>query len=180
MIDPATRKKIADFDLKGHPEGFQIADTRTQVFVNVPDLHQIQIVDLMSGVVRSLPTDPLRANFPMAIDREAHRVLIVFRSPPTLVALSSPDEKIVAKQETCGDADDVFVDAKRHRVYVACGAGQVDVFEERAASYQRIGHVGTAPGARTALFVPEMDRLFVAVRAAAQEPAAVWVFRPVP
>jgi hypothetical protein len=180
MIDPKTRTKIADFALKGHPEGFQVDDARTLVFVNVPDFQQIAIVDLMSGVARSLPTDALRANFPMAIDREAHHVLIVFRSPPTLVALSSPDEKIVAKQETCDDADDVFVDAKRHRVYVACGAGQVDVFEERAGSYQQIGHVGTAPGARTALFVPELDRLFVAVRAAGQEPAAIWVFRPVP
>jgi hypothetical protein len=93
MIDPATRKKIADFPLKGHPEGFQIDDARTQVFVNVPDFQQIAIVDLMSGVVRSLPTDALRSNFPMAIDREAHRVLIVFRSPPMLVALSSPDER---------------------------------------------------------------------------------------
>ena len=40
----------------------------------------------------------------------------------------------------------MFVDAKRHRVYAICGAGLVDVFEERAGSYQRIGHVGTAPG----------------------------------
>ena len=80
----------------------------------------------------------------------------------------------------CGDADDVFVDPKRHRVYVSCGAGAVDVFEERADSYQRIGHVGTAPGARTSLFVPDIDRLFVAVRAADREPAAIWVFRPTP
>jgi len=28
--------------------------------------------------------------------------------------------------------------------------------------------------------VPEMDRLFVAVRAAGPEPAAIWVYRPQP
>jgi len=36
------------------------------------------------------------------------------------------------------------------------------------------------PGARTSLFAPELDRLFVAVRAQSNEPAAIWLFRPVP
>jgi hypothetical protein len=49
------------------------------------------MVDLRSGAARSLPTDGLRANFPMAIDRDAHRVLVAFRSPPSLVALASSD-----------------------------------------------------------------------------------------
>jgi len=85
---------------------------------------------------------------------------------------------VLADLETCGDADDVFVDPKRHRVYVICGAGVVDVFEDKDGRYQRAGQVPTSPGARTGLFAPELDRLFVAVRAAGQEPAAIWVLRP--
>ena len=127
-----------------------------------------------------LPTQGHRANFPMAIDREAYRVLVVFRSPARFLVLSANDGAVVSDLATCGDADDVFVDAKRHRVYVICGAGSVDVFEQRAGSYQPTAHIGTAPGARTGLFVPELDRLFVAVRAAGQEPPAIWVFRPMP
>ena len=114
----------------------------------------------------------------MAIDGEAHRVLVVFRSPPTLMAFSSQDGHVVAKVDTCGDADDVFVDRKRRRVYVSCGAGVVDVLESDEQGYRRLAHVPTIPGARTSLFVPELDRLFVAVRAASNEPAAIWVFRP--
>jgi hypothetical protein len=34
--------------------------------------------------------------------------------------------------------------------------------------------------ARTALFVPEIDKLVLAVRATALTPASVWVFSPVP
>ena len=63
----------------------------------------------------------------------SQRVLVVFRSPPTLVALSTEDGHVVAELDTCGDADDVFVDAKRHRVYVSCGEGMVDVFEQAEA-----------------------------------------------
>ena len=45
------------------------------------------------------------------------------------MALSSQDGRVVAKIATCGDADDVFVHPRRHRVYVSCGEGVVDVLE---------------------------------------------------
>ena len=178
VIDPVSLSKIADIHLKAHPEGFQIDETGTQVFVNVPDRREISVVDLAAGSTTSLPTQGAGSNFPMAIDGEEHQVLVVFRSPPTLMALSSQDGHVVAKAETCGDADDVFVDRKRHRVYVSCGEGLVDVPEPDEQGYRRLALVPTVPGARTSLFEPELDRLFVAVRAASNEPAAIWVFRP--
>ena len=91
VIDPATRTKAADIRLKGHPEGFQIDETGTRVFVNVPDARDIEIADLASEANRSLPMHGAGSNFPMAIDGDGHRVLVVFRSPPTLMALSSQD-----------------------------------------------------------------------------------------
>jgi DNA-binding beta-propeller fold protein YncE len=178
VIDPVSLSKIADIRLKAHPEGFQIDETRTQVFVNVPDAREIVAVDLAGGSTQSLPTQGAGSNFPMAIDGDAHRFLVVFRSPPTLMALSSQDGHVVAKIETCGDADDVFVDRKHRRVYVSCGEGVVDVFESGEGGYRRLARVPTAAGARTSLFVPELDRLFVAVRAGSNEPASIWVFRP--
>lgn len=93
------------------------------------------------------------------------------------MALSSQDGHVVAQTSTCGDADDVFVDAERRHVYVSCGEGAADVFVAEEAGYRRLARVPTATGARTSLFVPEFDRLFVAVRAGSNEPAAIWVFR---
>jgi DNA-binding beta-propeller fold protein YncE len=178
LIDPISLSKTGDIRLKAHPEGFQIDETGAQVFVNVPDAREIVMADLTAGSTRSLPTQGAGSNFPMAIDGEAHQVLVVFRSPPTLIALSSQDGRIAAKAETCGDADDVFVDRKRRRVYVSCGEGAVDVLEAGEAGYRRLARVPTVSGARTSLFVPELDRVFVAVRAGSNEPAAIWVFRP--
>ncbi len=54
VIDPATRTKAADIRLKGHPESFQIDETRTKVFVNVPDARDIEVADLASDTNRSL------------------------------------------------------------------------------------------------------------------------------
>ena len=110
VIDPGNLSKSADIRLKAHPEGFQIDETGTEVFVNVPDAHEVAVADLAVGSTRSLPTQGAGSNFPMAIDGEAHRVLIVFRSPARLMALSNQDGHVAAQAETCGDADDVFVD----------------------------------------------------------------------
>jgi DNA-binding beta-propeller fold protein YncE len=178
VIDPINLSKTADIRLKAHPEGFQIDETGTEVFVNVPGAREIVVADLAAGSTQLLPTQGAGSNFPMAIDGEAHRALVVFRSPPSLMALSSQDGHVAARIETCGDADDVFVDRKRRRVYVSCGEGVVDVLEPSEAGYRRLARVPTVPGARTSLFVPELDRLFVAVRATSHEPAAIWVFRP--
>ena len=56
--------------------------------------------------------------------------------------------------------------------------GYIDVFEEHEGAEQRIARIETAPGARTSFFSPDVDKLFLAVRAAADEPAAIWIFRP--
>jgi DNA-binding beta-propeller fold protein YncE len=116
LIDTATRTKAGDIRLKGHPESFRIDETGNRVFVNVPDAREIVVVNLAAGDNQTLPVQGMRPNFPMAIDRDMHQVIVVFRSPPTLVALSSQYEHVVTKAATCGDADDVFVDAKRRRV----------------------------------------------------------------
>jgi hypothetical protein len=46
--------------------------------------------------------------------------------------------------------------------------------------YGRLARVPTVSGARTSLFVPELDQHLVAVRAGSNEPAAIWVFLPAP
>ena len=119
-------------------------------------------------------------NFPMAVDADAQQVLVVFRSPPGLDVLSIRQGAAVASVEACGDADDIFVDTRRHRVYVSCGEGFLDVFDTQSDGYRRIAHMPTASGARTSFFIPELDRLLLAVPAAQGQPAEIWVFRPVP
>ena len=180
ILDPQTRSKVGDIPLKAHPESFQIDPDSGRIFVNVPGARAVAVVDRSSEKqVTTWPMDQ-GGNFAMTIDRARGQILLVFRSASRLAAFAMSDGKPVATIETCGDVDDLFLDAKRNRIYVSCGAGFVDVFEAPGSAYQRIAHVPTVGGARTSLFVPEIDRLFVAVRAKAAEPAAIWVFRPVP
>jgi len=180
VIDPATNRKVADISLQAHPESFQLARSDRRIFVNVPKAREIAIVDrFASKQTASWPVDN-GSNFPMALDESSGRVFVAFRNPPQLSVFSARDGSPIATVGACGDTDDLFFDAKRQRVYLSCGDGYLDVFEAQGDAYRRSAHIPTISGARTALFVPELDRLFVAARANPGEPAALWVFRPVP
>jgi YVTN family beta-propeller protein len=181
IIDPATRSKVGDIRLKAHPEGFQIDHGTGQIFVNVPDAHGIAVVDRTSGKqTGKWPIPDHGANFPMALDPERRQVLVIFRAPAELGVFSMIGGRLIATAEACGDADDLFVDTKRAWVYVSCGAGFLDVLESKGTTYRRTARIPTVSGARTSLFVPELDRLMVAARTSAAELAAIWVFRPIP
>jgi hypothetical protein len=179
VIDPDGHRKLTDITLKAHPESFRLASSGSQVFVNVPEAGEIAVLDRVSNKqVAAWKTGELRANFPLALDGDL--LLSVFRHPARLAVFRVADGQRLQAAETCGDSDDLFVDAKRHRVYVTCGEGAIDVFAREGDAYRAAGRLLTSPGARTSLFVPELDRLYVAVRASGATPAAIWVIRPEP
>jgi DNA-binding beta-propeller fold protein YncE len=179
VIDTVSQTKVADIPLKAHPESFQLDPAGQHIFVNVPDSHEIAVVERTSNKqVATWGTDPLRANFPMAVDATHRRIIAVFRHPTTVAAFSMQDGRSLTTADTCKDADDVFLDAKRSRIYVSCGEGFVDVLASRDFGFVSLGRTPTAAGARTAFFASDIDRLLVAVRAAGATPASIWVFHP--
>jgi hypothetical protein len=183
VIEPTKASVVHRIPLQAHPEGFQLDPDNRRAYVNVPDARQIAVVDLDVGrQTASWPVPDLHANFPMALDRARATLAAVFRSPPRLIMFDVKTGKPVSTLVSCGDADDVFFDARRRRVYVSCGNGHVDTWQQEAAGYRRLRQLTTASGARTSLFVPDLDRLFVAARAGffgLGSDAAILVLRPV-
>jgi YVTN family beta-propeller protein len=181
IIDLSQRRKIAEFAVPAHPESFQLDQATGRLYVNVPKASAIIVVDsLGKAPPMTWPMRGLGGNFPMALDEDSGRLFIGFRAPARLGVFSAEGGRSVASVDLCGDTDDVFVDAKRHRAYVSCGQGYIDVFDTGDPGYRRVARISTAPGARTAYFMPASDRYFLAVRATFTEPAAIWVFRAQP
>ena len=181
IVDAGTWKRIGNVALDGHPESFQLDADGKRAYVNVPGAREVAVVDLETAkVTGTWKLDEAQQNYPMAFvptDSTAPALLLVgCRSPAKLVARSLPDGGRVAALELSGDVDDVFWDARRRRVYCACGAGSVDVFERAESGFRTLAKVATASGARTALFVPERDQLFVAVPHREGQRAEVRVF----
>jgi YVTN family beta-propeller protein len=182
VIDPAKAAVASRIPLPAHPEGFQLDPDSRRAFVNVPDAREIAVIDTQAGrQVASWRLPDLRGNFPMAFDTSQATVTVVSREPARLATFDANTGKPISTVITCGDADDVFLDTKRHRVHVSCGDGSVDTWQQEGYTYRRLNILRTASGARTSLFVPDLDRLFVAARAGflgLGADAAILVLRP--
>src|SRR5262245_17756978 len=178
IIDAPTGRKISDIELSAHPESFQLDKRTNWIYANDPSGEAVLVIDRSIGKRVATWKTGNGSNFPMALDEASDTVLVVFRNPARLAAFSALTGAIVTSIDACRDADDMFVDARRKRLYVSCGQGVVDVFSTADGAYKHLEAVETSEGARTSLYVPEIDRLFVAARATAQAPAAIHVYRP--
>jgi YVTN family beta-propeller protein len=165
VIDARTRKKVGDVRLDAHPESFQLEREGPRIFVNVPERGHVAVVDREKGaVVARWPVKDARANFPMAVDEGNGRLFIGCREPARVLVMDTRSGRVVRTVACAGDADDLFYDGARRRVYVSGGAGEVSVIGQRSADeYELVGAVKTAAGARTSYFVAETGRLYLAV-----------------
>lgn len=183
VIDPAGGAVAMRVPLPVHPEGFQLDPARRMAAVNLPDARRIAVIDMAAGRATGewrLPAG-VGANFPMALDPSHSQAAVVFRRPARLVLFNTETGKQEGVFTSCGDADDVFYDPKRDRIYVSCGEGRVDAWQQDGASVRALASLRTSPGARTSLFVPELDRLYVAAPAGVlggRRNAAILVLRP--
>ena len=109
----------------------------------------------------------------MAIRQDGTELLVGFRRPALLAIVDTLNGNLRAVTPSCGDADDILVDEKRSRAYVSCGQGFHRCFELDDASASRIDHILSTAGARTALDDPELDRVFLAVKATSGTSAAI-------
>jgi DNA-binding beta-propeller fold protein YncE len=172
--------KVADIKLDAHPESFRLEEAGPRIFVNLPDSEKIAVLDRdKKSVIATWKTGSARANFPMALDEADHRLFVVTRRPAQLLVLDTSTGNIIQTLPAVGDCDDVFYDSRRKRIYASGGEGAISVFQQESADrYSEIVRVKTVKGARTSLFSPELDRLFLAVRRQGSQPAAIQVFIP--
>ncbi len=177
-IDPATETHVGK-DLKtggGHPESFQLEKKGSRIFVNVPaDADSVEVLDRKDGKLTKWSLNGAKANFPMALDEDNHRLFVVTRRPPLLIVLDTDTGKEVARLPTVAASDDLYYDAERKRIYVIGGEGFIRVYQQNDANrYQVKADIPTTVGTRTGVFFG--NNLYVGVPAAGSEPAQLWAY----
>jgi len=166
VLDPATLAIVERIALPGHPEAFELAEHGPQIFVNVPDVGRVVVVDRNTATTSMEWTiDPEAANFPMALDEGAHRLYIGTRHPAKVLVFNTTTGHRVAHAPLCGDVDDLFLDAARARLWAVCGEGMVVELATSDLGGEPARRTPTASGARTGLYVPSTNTLFVAAPA---------------
>jgi DNA-binding beta-propeller fold protein YncE len=177
-MDVASNKRLTNIYIDGHPESFQLEKGGTRIFANVPDAREIEVVDRKQGTILAKWVVPgAEKNFPMALDEANHRIFVGCRKPAKVLVMDMETGKVVAEFDCPGDSDDLFFDPVRKRLYVAGGEGFIEAFEQKGANeYHSLGKIQTAAGARTALFVPDLNRMYLAVPHKGNQGAEVRVY----
>jgi putative intracellular protease/amidase len=99
----------------------------------------------------------------VAYDPAQHRLYVVTRTPGMVVVMNSDDGSVIRTQPAPLRADEVQYDDAAHRLYVPGGEGWMGIYDTSDPNgLKLVEKVTTAPGAKTALLIPSMHRLFLA------------------
>jgi DNA-binding beta-propeller fold protein YncE len=83
-IDAMTNKRLDEvYNLGGEPESFQLEKSGPNIYVNVPELKQIVVINRTTKQLTRWPVTAAQ-NFPMALDETNHRLFVGTREPATL------------------------------------------------------------------------------------------------
>ena len=170
VVDTASGKKLADITLPTNRlESMAIEKSSQRLFVNMTGINSIGVVDREKrALVATWPVTAGKDNVPLQYDETTHRLFTATRKPSKLVVVNADNGKEVMNLDVADYVDDLAYDAAHHRLYVpgGGGSGAVSVVEQRGADqYEVIATVPTKPGAKTARYVPELNRYYVGVPA---------------
>jgi DNA-binding beta-propeller fold protein YncE len=181
VLDALTGDRLGDIPLRAHPESFQLQTAGPRVFVNVPAVGEVAIIDRIKGSeVGRWKIDGFTANYPMALDELGHRLFVGCRHPAAVLVFDDRSGRRLAAVPIEGDSDDLFYDAATGRLLASCGSGFIEVLEMgKSGQFTRTAKVPTAVGARTALFLPTLRRLYLAVPHRGSQRAEIRVFEVV-
>lgn len=174
-IDPWTGKVLRQLKFDSdHVEALQAEQHGGRMFINVADKNEVDVIDKKSlKVIGHWPIDGAKVNLAMALDEPDHRLFVVTRKPTRMFALDTGSGKTVAALDVPDINDGVYFDALRKRIYVPGAVGQIGVYQELDPDhYREIARVPSAPGAKSELFDPKLNELFVAVSPQYNKPPA--------
>jgi len=169
---------VANVPAAAHPEGLAIDPRNGRVFANIADAGEVAVIDAAAKTISAhWKLTTAADNVPMAFDSEHQLLFVACRTPGTVIALDAATGKEISSQPAAGSADDLFYDPALRRVYVISGAGEVDAYQvDKAKNLHPLDLLHTAPGAKTALFVPARNLLYVAAPGAGDHPAEIRVY----
>jgi YVTN family beta-propeller protein len=181
-IDEINNKRLDEvYKLGASPESFQLETSGPNIYVNLPDLKQIAVINRSTKAISRWPLSAVEHNFPMALDEANHRLFVGTHVPPRLAVFDTISGRMIAALPSVQDSDDLYYDSGRKRIYMVGGEGFVSVFQQNNPDhYQLLAKVPTGIGARTAGYFGKgrkgFDRLYVVVPARAGQGAEVLIY----
>jgi len=166
IIDTRTFNQVGEVAaLPGNSnEGMVIDRAGKKLYLNLTGTDEVGVIDLHTRQLTArwpLPPDAHLAHA-IALDEPNHRLFTATRKPSQFIVFDLDSGKVVTALPCVGMNSDMSLDVAHRRIYVT-GSETASVFEQHDADhYQHIAEVPTAYRAKSSIFVPQLNRLYVA------------------
>ena len=183
IVDTTQSKKTLDMKIETNwLEALALQKDGSRLFVNLTSENAVGVMDRNQHSITAkwaIPADT-QQNLPLFLDSPNHRLLLTTRKSPKLVVINSETGKVSASVPCVGMVDDIAFNAKLKSVYLS-GDQFVEVFKQDDADhYTSLAKIATGSRAKTTMFVPELNRYFLAVPRHGTKQAEVRVYEPIP
>lgn len=178
IVNTDTGEKVGEIKIDSNRlEAMAVEKSGSRLFLNMTEKNSIGVIDRKrNAVVAVWPATGGHVNAAVAIDEE-HRRLFVACRDGKLVVMDSDSGNVLEVLPIATGVDDMVYDPASKRIYVACGEGFVNVYEETDPDhYRSLGEIATGPLGKTGLLVPALHRYFVAVPPHGRTSAVVLVY----
>lgn len=165
-IDPVSGRKIGEVHLDAdHVEAMAVEQHGPHIFINITDQNYVAVIDKGTRKVTARwPVHEAAQNALAQLDETTRRLFVVARQPGKFIVLDADTGASVANFPAPGHVDAEIFDAANRRVYAPGGEGYIGVYgEQDAGHFAELAHVPSSVGAKTAILIPELHRLYVAV-----------------
>lgn len=164
-LDPRTGKQTAahTFDTD-KVEAMAIEQKGKLLYINITGKNEVAVLDKASlAVVKVWPVTEGKMNAAMAFDESNARLFVVTRKPYQLLVLDTKTGATVATFPAPERTNEAIFDQVNRRIYLA-GDDVIGVIQQHDADhYEALPAVASAHGAKTAIHVPQLGRLYAAV-----------------
>jgi DNA-binding beta-propeller fold protein YncE len=144
-------------------EGMIINRAGKRLYVNMTGSDEVGVIDLGTRkIIARWPLPDAHVAHAIALDESNHRLFTATRKPAQFIVFNTDTGKAVASLPCVGVNSDMSIDFARKQIYVT-GSDTISVFEQRDADhYEHIAEVPSAYRAKSSIFVPQLNRLYVA------------------
>jgi hypothetical protein len=180
-IDAMTNKVVEDYKLGDEPENFEVETSGPNIYVNVPGLGEITVINRTTKALAHWKLNGIANNFPMSMDEPDHRIFIGTHDPARMAVFDTTSGRMVAALPGVIDTDDIYFDAALKRIYMPGGQGFIYVYQMKDPDhYQLLAKIPTTIGAKTAGFWGRQgkgfDRFYLAAPARGNESAEIQIY----
>lgn len=181
IIDAVSDRHVGDIRTSAHPGAILLGRLGRTLYITVPKTHEVSQIDARTGRIIATWKSKVGSPVSLAYDRKRDRLFVGTRNPAQIEVFDARTHRWIASVPSVALMDGLFYDAVHRRLYASGGEGFVAVYRQVSANrYEALARIPTGPNGRTSLWVPQLDRYYVALPAGDAHGAEILVFQPAP